>query len=77
MACPTFDQQLVGQDKGEPNDTTFDQQLAGWDKGEPNGTTKPTFYHDRKDNHYAPECPKKEKGKAPTKNMLVAMMAEI
>ena len=46
-------------------------------KGEANGTTIPNCYICRKDGHYANQCPTKDKGKAPTVNMVSPVIQQV
>ena len=48
----------------------FDNRITK--KGEASGLTEPICYICRKDEHYANQCPTKEKGKAPVVNMVTA-----
>ena len=46
-------------------------------KGESSGSTIPNCYICRKDGHYANQCPTKDKGKAPTVNMVSPAIQQV
>ena len=46
-------------------------------KGEASGSTIPNYYICPKDGHYANQCPTKDKGKAPTVNMVSPTIQQV
>ena len=54
-----------------------DKTTTQYVKGEASGSTVPNCYICRKDGHYANQCPTKDKGKAPTVNMVSPAIQQV
>ena len=54
-----------------------DNSAPQYEQGESSGTTVPNLYICRKDGHYANQCPTKDKGKAPTVNMVMSELQQV